>query len=85
MEIIQTILFLIFVISAITKALIHIRLINTRENVSILKKSILIGFLCQPFIPIITEKDEKRKDLINYLVLTVYISLALLIIVEFVK
>jgi len=75
-ESIQIIIFLIFIISAISKSVLHIRLINKKQNISIFKKPIIIGFLCQPFVPIISKEYEKERRTINYLVIIVYISLA---------
>ena len=85
MEIIKNSLFLTFIISAVLKAVLHIRLINTKQNISYFKKYFIIGFSCQPFFPIFCEDDVKKRNTINYLVLAVYTSLALMLIIEFAK
>jgi len=85
MENIQIIIFLVFIISAIVKVILHIRLINTKQKITHFKKPFIIGFLCQPFFPIFSEADVKKRNTINYFVLAVYISLAFVIIIEFAK
>lgn len=80
MKYFQTLIFFLLLLCAITKSVLHIREILKEGNISHLKKTLKIGFLCQPFVPILTEKDMKNRKVINYLVIAVYVTLAILLI-----
>ena len=80
MEILKIILFFSLIISAMAKGILHIKLINSKQNISHFKKPLHIGFLGQPFIPILSEENVKKKNTINFFVTVFYASLILLII-----
>lgn len=82
METFENILFIVVIASAFLKMALHFKLISSKENISHLKKPLLIGILGQPFIPIIREEKAKTKNAINLFVVIFYISSILLILLQ---
>lgn len=81
METVKIVIFLILTLAVIVKIVLHLKL-----KLSSIKFSFwslfIIGLVCQPFVPILSNNQSKEKKIINGCVVLFFASLLSLILLS---